>query len=253
MEEIYLFHDRTYLSKYFKSFDKVNLIEDGRANYQGRKIVRNYLKRTLRFVLGYSYQYQFLGESSEISSVYLMKPEYAPCCIKGKVKPLTEFVNRLSNDTVRTIISFFRVEAMESNAILVLTQGLDIAGLCSKKDKLNIYYVLVQKLLDYYSPKIVVKIHPSEDIKEYTKLFAGFSRVTIISGHVPFEAISLKIDGKHDLKVYSLRTSSFSLGPNSSVNVLNLIDSVDMWTRFSSDEILETAINELVRLYDQNL
>lgn len=240
-DTVYLFHDKTLLSKFFLKLGNVNLIEDGLANYSKASYRASHFKKALRFLTGQDPHYYILGESDSIKKIYLFRKIDVPKEITNKVTFIEQekFFNCLDVAFDNNLFMFnlsLGVNNLGSYDVVLLTQGLDVAGLCSQSDKLKIYYDLIAYLCSK-KKHIALKLHPSEKDDSYNELIAIFN-IDVIKDKIPIEALSKSVKGT----VISLRTSAENFY---GLNVYNLILCQDDWARFNVDEIRHLSMNRL--------
>lgn len=248
-DEIYIFHDKTFFSKYFINLPNVTLIEDGLANYSKIPISPSILKRFFRFLSGLSNDFYILGESRKIKEIYLINPCLAPSEVIKKCKPLEPFLSDTSGSKTNLISTFFKIRSVETSGIIFLTQGLDIAGLCDKEAKIKIYSEVFDSLANVFNEKILIKPHPSESESDYIDFYIE-NKIEILPAKIPFEAIALCLN--ETTKCFSLYTSAFSLSSVKSITPINLVEIEDIWsgnTLFDSSFI----INESKRVINDHL
>lgn len=245
-DAIYLFHDRTLLSKYFLKLSNVSLIEDGLANYSKVAYRASALKKIIRFIKGHPSSYYLLGESESIKNIYLFKLAPVPELIRNKVTYLDQkiFYSSINVRVPNKLFMFNLPEQLHdigSYDVVLLTQGLDVAGLCSEQEKLKIYTDLVSYLSER-GLRTVLKMHPSERKGVYDELKARFN-IDVIVDKIPIEALAQSVKGN----VISLRTSAESF---IDLNVFNLISSESDWKCFNPDNIRCLAFNNLKKFYE---
>lgn len=242
--KIYLFHDRSILAKYFLNFKDVSLIEDGLVNYYSYSI-KNPLKMIFRLLHGYNPFVFCLGEYRSIKQIYLNKPENAPIKIRAKACSLS-FIYSIDECSLKRLKATFQYELEQSKGDLIfLTQGVDVAGLCTNKEKHWLYKNIIDALLVRYN-KISLKLHPSENQEEYNyfeNIYYG--KINIIKDKIPFELLSLF---ENNTPVISLSSSSNIIkhGKISSVN--NLINDVKIWREFNIGKINRLALEGIENL-----
>ncbi|MFM5035281.1 polysialyltransferase family glycosyltransferase [Aeromonas media] len=243
---VYLYHNGTFLSKYFRCFNEVFLIEDGLVNYSTIEI-SNPVKKIIRFLTNRKSKY-VMGEEDYIKKIYLMEPTRSHARVKFKVDHLKDLLGDIDVRETQRLHSIFKSPQIQDGTTFFLTQALDIAGLCSKKDKIDIYRRILNELKMKINDKIYIKIHPAESIQDYFPLEKEVENMEFIDSKIPFELLHLTCP---NAKVYSLYSSGMS-----SMNMINgggnLIVSVDVWRRFECSEIISESIIELHRLCKGN-
>ncbi|GDY24142.1 hypothetical protein AHAT_00320 [Agarivorans sp. Toyoura001] len=239
----YIFHDRTFTSKFFLYSDtsEVKMIEDGKVNYY-KQPVGNILKSLIRFFLRLDPKWFVLGESPRISKVYYSNIDESPLTLKGKSSSLGDIYS-LSKSMQSKMLSFFSYERFNCELVF-LTQGLDIAGLCSKADKLNIYDEVVGVILENKEVNsLCIKLHPSESVDDYNFIKLKYGKKVIIEDRkIPFEIYSL-LEPKP--VAISLFSSSSYIRTGRLTSVINLIEDEKKWRKFDVDEIKKTSISQL--------
>ncbi len=239
---VYLYHNGTFLSKYFRCFNEVFLIEDGLVNYSIIE-VSNPIKKIIRFLTKQKSKY-VMGEEEYINKIYLMEPTRAHPRVRFKVENLKRLLGDIDEIEIQRLYSIFKFPNIRDRAVFFLTQALDIAGLCLKNEKIDIYRRILNELKMKVNDKIYIKIHPAEDMQDYLSLQKEVENIEFIDSKVPFELLHLACP---NAQVYSLYSSSMS-SLNMVKNGGNLIVSVDVWRRFECSEIVSEAIIELNRL-----
>ncbi len=241
--DVYLYHDRTFLSKFFLKYFNVTLVEDGLANYVGNKTYAGCLKKCLRKLNGLEPEIYYLGEHSSVKRIILFGNDPVPQIIKNKVQRLDYidvFHNRaISPEVMMKLFNLSQgeVSMLEADVVL-LTQGLDVARLCTLAEKSHLYGSLSNLILSFgYS--LTLKLHPSESEADYLNKFPN-SRVKLFSKKMPIEVLPL-LNNSSPL-IISLRSSAVI---GSRIKVINLIDDDKVWKHFDVNEILDLAVRKL--------
>lgn len=240
INEIYIYHDRTFLSKFFLKKKNINMIEDGLANYYEHP-VENIYKKVSRFIQGLKVNKYVMGESKNINKIYLSEPDMANEIIRIKVHDLKKLFINIDEETKDNLCNMFGINENYNNSIIFLTQGLDVANLCTFDEKMKIYKDIF-KCFSLGNKNIYVKPHPSESLDDYRHYFNDCSNIKIINNKTPFEVISLV---NENIEVISLFSSSKIFTGNGMNNVFNLIDSQEDWKEFD--------INNIVCIANKNL
>jgi len=240
-DEIFIYHDRTFLAKFFLNMENVNLIEDGLVNYYPQK-VGHPLKSVVRLLKGLAPFYFFLGEADSISNVYYNDLNLCPDITKHKAKDLS-FIYDVDESLIILMRELYCYEP-KGYKYIFLTQGLDIAGLCSTGDKHYIYQHIIEALMAKCEV-LALKIHPSEACSEYDYLKDMYPSLDIIIDKIPFEFISLF---EKECTVLSLSSSSKIIDQGKLIAIENLITSNEVWNKFNVEEILGIAMEKVVNL-----
>jgi hypothetical protein len=244
-DEVFLYHDKTFLSKFFINYRNVNLVEDGLANYSEIPVNGGVLKRFIRKVIGLNPKFHILGEGTKVEHVLLTSPERAPSQIRHKCKKLPTLFNEIDKKKKPLFFGFFKLKAIQSTDVTFLTQGLDVAGLCSKEDKHYIYQVILKALVSKYKTNIVIKPHPSETVEEYSNLF-DTEQISFLPAKIPFEALIHCFSGPK-VQCLSLYSSALT-SSHSSITPINLVLSPDLWSgrsKFKPELIISEALKTL--------
>lgn len=235
VDAVYLFHEKTFLSKYFLTLSNVSLLEDGFANYTRNKVRSSLLHKIMRLFLGLNPKYYYLGESKKIKQIYLFNRRDVPEAIRAKVRFISQDEFYVFNRYSRTDIlnCFVRTRSdyqMEDYDFILLTQGLNIAKLSTKEEKTELYFSLIQIIVNS-GFKLLVKLHPSESLSEY-KNISFIENVDIIAEKIPVEALAHLVSSK--TKVISLRSSAEI---SDLLHVINLVSDDKQWSDFDIDLI----------------
>jgi hypothetical protein len=244
LDRVFLFHDRTFIGKCFVKFRNVTLIEDGFANYNKNLYNATFLKKFIRLLTLRDPRYYVLGESKNIKNVILFSTDSAPVEIRKKISVvnLKDLSSKVSDTFISRMNALFRFNVLNyfnNDSVFFLTQGLDVASLCSIEEKLAIYEPIIEFISRY--KKVILKLHPSESVEQYSALVNKFKNVDIASPKIPFELYSLNLKGK-STKIYSLYTSA-SIG--SLISIVNLVPTESDWINFNSKSMLNKAMEAL--------
>lgn len=250
-DEVFLYHDKTFLSKYFINYHNVTLIEDGLANYSEIPVKGGTLKRFIRMVIGLNPQFQILGEGKRIGCILLTSPERAPSQVIHKCKQLSTLFENPNNKYKVLSFSFFKLKKIETTDVIFLTQGLDVAGLCNKETKQYIYQEILKALVAKYKTHIVIKPHPSETVEEYSELF-DTDQISFLPAKVPFEAL-IQCFSSPKVQCLSLYSSALT-SPYFSISPINLVVAPDLWSgrcEFKPEFVISEAIKTLNNLTEE--
>lgn len=180
---------------------KVNLIEDGIANYVEknleRELKKNENKKYIRNALIYFSPYKFLsyGLSKKIDKIYLTGILEIPKLIKKKVEKIEikKLWNELSDNKKEEILNIFGIKLEnlkrlieEENKILLLSQPLSEDGIITEEEKIKIYKEIIEK---QNNRKIYIKAHPREETN-YEEIFKKFN-IKVIENTFPIELLLL--------------------------------------------------------------
>lgn len=251
--EIFMFHDKTFISKYFLGYENVTLIEDGLANYLKTPVSGSLLKRVVRLVVGLNPNYQVLGETKKVKKILLVNPINAPAEIKEKCFSFEEVFLLPSKEKKRLINTFFNINRIDQAKVIFLTQGLDVAGLCDQETKMKIYNEVLNELVKIYGEGVFVKLHPSETMDEYTPLLN--ESINFLPAKVPFEALALQF-AESEVTCMSLYTSALTISSGKFVSPINLVLDSSIWSgerRFDKDYVISEAKKNINEYYKKNL
>ena len=243
-DDIFIFHDRNFISKYFLSLNNVILVEDGKANYY-RHVVNNRLKKVFRVAGRLDPNFYYLGESKRVKKLLLFEEGNLPPHLSQKVENLSSYLS-YDSELVNRLKDVFFVNIKSNSRVIFFTQGLDVAGLCTKQEKLLIYRTLIEKLIRKFD-SIVIKTHPSEEHNEYADCFSGVDNIYISKEKFPAELLGFLLDC--DTKYISLFTSTRILTSSGNKDVINLINDQKNWIPFKVDNILDKAGNNIEELF----
>ncbi|MBN1182304.1 MAG: hypothetical protein JXB49_08460 [Bacteroidales bacterium] len=173
--EIFLFHDRPYLSKYILSkYNEISIIEDGLMNYDFRRLGRLSKLKNVLFK-----DYQVIGQSQKIKKIYCKKVKLLHPFVRYKgiqYDPVSEY-RILAPEVKYNLYSTFQIEidklvplfTSKGKNILIITQPLSEDGIMSEDEKIKLFADIVS---NKDNNKIFIKPHPRE-ITDYSKKFAN--------------------------------------------------------------------------------
>lgn len=145
--------------------DRVILREGGFNNYNSRPV--HGLKRLLRRLSGYPSTLQSMGEERWVDEIAVARPEELPIHLraKGSGYDLQQRLARLSDAQRRALVACLGPElpelpAEQRNALL-LTQPLDLIGMCDRPTKEGLYIELARQLAAA-GYRVFLKNHPRE-------------------------------------------------------------------------------------------
>lgn len=242
-ENLFIFHERVFLSKIYKCHGSVTLFDDGLANYsyQKEKHLINMILRLLKFKHPVKYAY---GEPNKIGRILLANGEVddLPEVVRRKAKSFDFYGLMCKKENVELLSEFFRLSKAPEADLLILTQNLDGAGVYEKSVKLEIFEALIKRLLSLGVNKIALKTHPSEDVADYDILVKRYN-LQLIASKIPFEVLSSYLPDS--LKVLSLYSSSetLTLSNGSQVSIYNIMK--EGWRGWPSAEVIFDKIHRL--------
>lgn len=234
-DEFYVYHDKVFLSKSLSKLN-VTLIEDGYANYIYNSVKGGFTRKCLRFFAGYNPKKSIMGEKRYIRSILVTKPENIPIEIRGKCKRLPFNYQDFESEFAEAVKKLFNFEMTNISQDVFLTQGLDVAELCSLSEKMSLYKEVIYKLEAKKGTKLIIKLHPSEDYSAYKREFPDN---TILKGDFPIEVFNFS--NSKDINFYSLLTSSRIQNGNAN-RIRNLISKPNIWTEFNICKIKEHVL-----------
>ncbi|MBV7438485.1 alpha-2,8-polysialyltransferase family protein [Aeromonas sp. sif2416] len=162
----YIYHSGPFLAKVLRGLCATMVLrEDGLSNYVSQSL--SVRKAVIRACFGLPWRAQVWGDEPWIGCVEAEHPEALPEVIRSKSVPL-KLANLLSciDDDQRlrlsTIFGLNRYIGLdEPKGCLILTQPIDLVGLCSEADKLAIYTRLVDQF-QVRGYRVYLKHHPKE-------------------------------------------------------------------------------------------
>lgn len=234
-EAYFGFHDKTFFAKFYIKCRDFTLVEDGLVNYTSTKVIGGPLKKSLRYCLGYHPNIQIMGEAKCIKNIVLFEKKMVPKSIETKCDRINIQKTLKDQDFVDFCNSVFCFHTSKNAYTTFLTQGVDVAGLCSTEQKLTLYGNLCRFIVNKTGQKLVVKPHPSEEEDVYEKLFDEDANILIADAKVPFEIYAL--NDAQNSRYLSLQTSGFGGLIRSDLSSLNLIDDVNEWKNFDVSKI----------------
>jgi len=181
--ELYLFNDRNRLAKLLRvTWGKYHIIEDGLSNYmQKRSSVFFKMKMIIQ---NREFRYRLIGDHSDCSSVFLLRPEEADPVILHKSKKIDFIDCHLAHESLKL---FFQVNAFEDFDVIIATQPIAIGDLSHSEFDLVIYGKIITYLQNM-NLKIAFKCHPRESANRYAKLAED---LVIIDSKIPLEVLLL--------------------------------------------------------------
>lgn len=143
---------------------KIVLREEGLGSYHGLSF--GWPKAVLRALTGRSPRRQMMGEEGWVDRIEIGNPDILPPALRAKARRLTfaQQMDALDPATARRLVrTFWSGEASPdgAGAALMLTQALDLAGLCSPRDMAALYGALAGALARA-GYRVVLKPHPRE-------------------------------------------------------------------------------------------
>ncbi|WP_337221479.1 polysialyltransferase family glycosyltransferase [Vibrio cholerae] len=162
----YIYHTGPFLAKVLRGFcSSIVLREDGLSNYVPQPL--SFKKAVIRACFGLPWRAQVWGDEPWVTSVEAENPDALPEVIRRKGVPLKliellsciDDVQRLRLATIFSLNKY--IDFNEPKGCLILTQPVDLVGLCSETDKLTLYTRLVD-LFQEQGYRVYLKHHPKE-------------------------------------------------------------------------------------------
>lgn len=184
----YIYHSGFFMSKVIAGIsNEIVLREDGYTNYTPHR-VPSHLKRVLRWLRGLPPSVQVFGEERWITKLEMSTPERLPLSVRNKAQKLlfNDLMNAIPAAVAHRLAATFAPSLTSVNGTaapktaLLLTQPIEIVGMCSIAQKNKLYQDIVDWLVtkDY---TVFVKNHPREPVFE-------LRRTVTIPGSFPIEA-----------------------------------------------------------------
>lgn len=143
----------------------VTLRESGLNNYVGRPVTG--LKRVLRILAGRTPGWQIMGEEPWVDHIAVARPADLPVAVraKGQAHDLHSSLARLDPAQKQTILDCLTADLPTLPAgkptALVLTQPLDLVGMCDTATKHRLYQDIVTRLIAG-GYEVYLKNHPRD-------------------------------------------------------------------------------------------
>ena len=162
----YIYHTGPFLAKVLRGLCATLVLrEDGLSNYVPQLL--SVRKALIRACFGLPWRAQVWGDEPWVTSVEAENPEALPEVIRSKAVSLKladllsciDDEQRLRLSTIFGLNSY--VGLKEPNGCLILTQPVDLVGLCSEADKLSLYISLVDQF-QARGYRVYIKHHPKE-------------------------------------------------------------------------------------------
>lgn len=162
----YVYHSGFFMAKVVAGMcDRVILRECGLNNYTPYPVPP--LKALIRLAHGLDPRRQFLGEEPWIDAVEVGAPENLPGHVRAKATRLTlqDLHADLPPEAAKRVLSCFVTDlprpAAGRRSALLLTQPLDLIGICPAAEKVSLYAALAAQL-QTAGLEVFVKNHPRE-------------------------------------------------------------------------------------------
>ncbi|WP_341536108.1 polysialyltransferase family glycosyltransferase [Aeromonas veronii] len=164
----YIYHSGPFLAKVLRGLCRtIVLREDGLSNYVPQPL--SVKKAVVRACFGLPWRAQVWGDEPWVTAVEAENPDALPEAIRSKSMPLKlmdllsciDDVQRLRLATIFDLNQY--IDFDEPKGCLILTQPIDLVGLCSEADKLTFY----TRLADLFLAKgyrVYLKHHPKEGV-----------------------------------------------------------------------------------------
>ncbi|WP_298440712.1 polysialyltransferase family glycosyltransferase [uncultured Ferrimonas sp.] len=218
LEEMYLFNERSKVSRLFRLFSsEYSIIEDGEANYKTFRTKT--IQRPIRIIRGLKVNESSWGESNNCRFINVFNPERVPVGVVDKAKSIG-FINKKSKSIIR---DFFRIsKSNQSNkTIIVATQPIETIPGSSRAVKELIYDTLLSKL-NLKQNSIWLKIHPREPQGDYLDIISKYN-INLMESKLPVEALLLGGDGEEKPYIISLNSTS-GLGFEEYCNIIKIFE-----------------------------
>lgn len=175
----------------------VTLRESGLNNYAGRPVTG--LKRILRLLAGLNPNSQIMGEEPWVDHIAVSRPEDLPAAVraKGQTHKLQNHLALLNKTQKQTLLHCLAPDLPDlpkgARTALLLTQPLDLVGMCNPATKKRLYGDMVTRLVaDGFT--VFLKNHPRD--VPFT-----LPQTTSIDAVTPIELWSLAQNQRFDLGV----------------------------------------------------
>lgn len=162
----YIYHTGPFLAKVLRGLcSSMVLREDGLSNYVPQPL--SVKKAVVRACFGLPWRAQVWGDEPWVTAVEAENPDALPEVIRGKGMQLKlmdllsciDDVQRLRLATIFDLNQYIGFN--EPKGCLILTQPIDLVGLCSEADKLTLYTRLADLFLAQ-GYRVFLKHHPKE-------------------------------------------------------------------------------------------
>ncbi|MFT5716018.1 MAG: hypothetical protein ACI9T7_000191 [Oleiphilaceae bacterium] len=205
--KLFLFNDRNKMSRLFRlAFKQYTLMEEGLANYSGKKLkpleilgdLITFNHRTMRY----------FGDNNRCQNIYLVNTEQVPNALQHKVKQIN-FIDEIAIN--QYCKPFFKVPVNSNISCILATQPLVSTGI-----DLDIYKKIIAAC-NVNNMAVTIKPHPSEDISRYV---SAFPNTPLIDSKLPLELVVFGNQQKCNiLSIYS----TAGVGFEKYCNRINLI------------------------------
>lgn len=175
----------------------VTLRESGLNNYVGRPV--SGLKQSLRLLLGRNPRWQIMGEETWVNHIAVARPEDLPAQVrkKGQTHNLQDHLTQLTDAQKQTLVHCLAPDLPDlpagTRTALLLTQPLDLVGMCDTATKHRLYGNMVTRLAaDGFT--VFLKNHP----RDAPFILPGTTPIDPIT---PIELWSLSSNQRFDLGI----------------------------------------------------
>ncbi|OJI92451.1 hypothetical protein LY10_03100 [Planktotalea frisia] len=195
----YIYHSGFFTSKRAAfSCNHVVMRESGLNNYVSFPVALG--KAILRTCSGLNPSRQIWGEEAWVDIIEVSRPEYLPENVKGKGRKLafSDLLKKLNSAQAFELAHVFVPEpplfaALGKPRCLVITQPLDLIGLCSTREKRGLYQRIINGL-SAQGYDVHIKHHPRDEPYELDNCLT-------MSGAFPVELLAALQLPKFDLAV----------------------------------------------------
>lgn len=162
----YIYHTGPFLAKVLRGLCATLVLrEDGLSNYVPQPL--SIKKAIIRACFGLPWRAQVWGDEPWVASVEAESPETLPEVIRSKAVSLKliDLLSCIDDEQRQRLATIFGLNKYigfnEPKGCLILTQPVDLVGLCSEVDKLALYSRLVE-LFQEQGYGVYLKHHPKE-------------------------------------------------------------------------------------------
>ncbi|PTO96226.1 hypothetical protein CWO08_08210 [Vibrio sp. 10N.286.48.B8] len=170
---LFVFNDKNKVARLFKLLiKKYEVIEDGVGNYY--EIPKKGISKYLNPINFKGLNTWVMGESTRCTTINVVWPEKLPNSVKEKGKTI-EFLGKSEGlPSINTVFKFTpKLVNVQSNIVIIATQPLSSTLANMLKDEGYFFYIhqCIAKHMESEGKPYFIKLHPSEDIKDYLPYF----------------------------------------------------------------------------------
>ena len=201
--------------------ETIVLREEGLGNYYSLPFGPG--KALLRMLLGRSPRRQIMGEEKWIDRIELSRPEALPPRLQAKASrlELADLLSRLPGNLAHEVVKVFWQGPLSSpvaGSALILSQPIDMTGVCSTEEKQAVYAAIRQRLINA-GFAVTTKRHPRETTRP-----CPHGEDATIPAFFPIEAWPWLTDWKFDVAVALCTSALDTMGGHFSTRQLQLVD-----------------------------